>query len=77
MQKQMRLILDNRRSVEVVKRNMLELLSRPQIDDAMQFFASQRVTPEQVSGGLTTPEKRTRRRRFRSDPLPEDPAAPD
>ncbi len=77
MQKQMKLILDKRRSVEVVKRDMLDLLSRPQIEDAMQFFAGQRVAPEQVSGGLTTPDKRTRRRRFRSDPLPEDPAAPD
>ncbi len=77
MQKQMKLILDKRRSVEVTKRGMLGLLSHSQIDDAMHFFAAQRVAPEQVSGGLTAPEKRTRRRRFRSDPLPDDPAAPD
>lgn len=77
MQKQMKLILGQRRSVEVAKRNMLDLLSPQQIDDAMHFFASQRVTPEQVSGGLTTPDKRTRRRRFRTDQLPEDPAAAD
>lgn len=77
MQKQMKLILGQRRSVEVTKRSMLDLLTPQQIDDAMHFFASQRVTPEQVSGGLTTPDKRTRRRRFRNDPLPEDPAAPD
>lgn len=77
MQKQMKLILGQRRSVEVTKRSMLDLLTPQQIDDAMHFFASQRVTPDQVSGGLTTPEKRTRRRRFRNDPLAEDPAAPD
>jgi sulfide dehydrogenase cytochrome subunit len=76
MQKQMKLILDKRRSVEVTKLGMLGLLSGPQIEDAMQFFAGQRVAPEQVSGGLTTPEKRKRRRRFRDDPLPY-PAAPD
>lgn len=77
MQKQMKLILDNRRSVEVVKRGMLELVSRPQIDDAIQFFAGQRVSPEQVSGGLATPERRSRRRRFRADPVPETPGASD
>jgi cytochrome c553 len=69
MQKQMALILGQRRSVEVTKRGMLDLLSPQQIDDAMHFFASQQVSPDQVAGGLTTTEKRTRRRRFRSEPL--------
>lgn len=69
MQKQMALILGQRRSVEVTKRGMLDLLSPQQIDDAMHFFASQQVSPDQVAGGLTTTEKRTRRRRFRTEPL--------
>lgn len=77
MQKQMKLILGQRRGVEVAKRSLLDLLTPQQIDDAMHFLASQRVAPDQVSGGLTTPEKRTRQRRFRNDPLPEDPGAPD
>ncbi len=72
MQKQMALILGQRRSVEVTKRGMLDLLSPQQIDDAMHFFASQQVSPDQVAGGLTTTEKRTRRRRFRSEPLADE-----
>lgn len=76
MQKQMKLILDDRRSVEVVKRGMLDLLSRPQIDDAILFFAGQRVAPEQVASGVNASDKRTRRRRFRSEPLPEEEPAP-
>lgn len=71
MRKQMGLILDKRRSVEVSKQGMLELLTRPQIDDALQFFAGQQVSPDQVAGGLTTTAKRTRRTRFRTDPKPD------
>ena len=50
---------------------MLELLTRPQIDDALQFFAGQQVSPDHVAGGLTTTAKRTRRTRFRTDPKPD------
>lgn len=67
MLKEMRLILDKRRRVEIIKHEMLELVSRQQIDDAIHFFASQRVTPEQVSNTATSPGKRTKRSRFRND----------
>ncbi len=68
MLKEMKLILDKRRRVEIIKHEMLELVSRQQIDDAIHFFASQRVVPEEVGNSVTTPGKRTRRTRFRTDP---------
>lgn len=40
LQNQMKLILDRRRSVDVTKLGMLNLLTRAQIDDAIVFFAS-------------------------------------
>jgi cytochrome c553 len=67
MLKEMKLIQDKRRRVESIKQSMLELVSRQQIDDAVHFFASQRVTPEQVSNTATSPGKRTKRSRFRND----------
>jgi cytochrome c553 len=67
MLKEMKLIMDKRRQVELIKQGMLELASRPQIEDAIHFFAGQRVTPDQVSNNVTTPAKRTKRRHFRTD----------
>lgn len=73
MLKEIKLVLDKRRRVELIKHDMLELASRPQIEDAIHFFAGQRVTPDQVSNSLTTPGKRTKRNRFRTE-VPADAA---
>jgi cytochrome c553 len=70
MLKEMRLILDKRRRVEIIKHEMLELVSRQQIDDAIHFFAAQRVAPGDVGNSVTTPGKRTKRNRFRTDLAP-------
>jgi len=74
MLKEMKLILDKRRRVEIIKHDMLELVSRPQIEDAIHFFAGQRVSPEQVSNTTRDPGKRTRHSRFRTDPPADDAA---
>lgn len=68
MRRQMQLILDRRRSVEITKQGMLALLSPAQIDDAIHFFASRQVLPDQVGSGVTGEGKPSRRRRFRSEP---------
>lgn len=73
MLKEIKLIVDKRRRVELIKHDMLELASRPQIEDAIHFFAGQRVAPDQVSNSLTTPGKRTKRNRFRTE-VPADAA---
>ena len=73
MLKEIKLVLDKRRRVELIKHDMLELASRPQIEDAIHFFAGQHVTPDQVSNSLTTPGKRTKRNRFRTE-VPADAA---
>jgi cytochrome c553 len=67
MLKEIKLILDKRRSVELIKSGMLELASRQQIEDAVHFFAGQRVAPDQVKNSITTPAKRSKRSRFRTD----------
>lgn len=67
MLKEMKLILDKRRRVEIIKHEMLELVSRPQIEDAIHFFAGQRVAPDQVSNTATHPGKRTKHGRFRTE----------
>jgi cytochrome c553 len=67
MLKEIKLILDKRRRVELLKHEMLELVARPQIDDAVHFFAGQRVAPDQVSNSVTSPDKHTKRTRFRTD----------
>lgn len=67
MLKEIKLIQDKRRRVETLKQSMLELVSRQQIDDAIHFFAGQRVTPEQVSSTATSPGKRSKHSRFRTD----------
>ncbi len=67
MLKEIKLILDKRRRVEIIKHEMLELVSRPQIEDAIHFFAGQRVTPDQVSNTATHPNKRTKHGRFRTE----------
>lgn len=73
MLKGIKLILDKRRRVEIIKHEMLELVAREQIEDAIHFFASQRVAPDQVSNTATHPDKRTRHGRFRTE-LQEKPA---
>lgn len=73
MLKEIKLILDKRRRVEIIKHEMLELVSRPQIEDAIHFFAGQRVAPDQVSNTATHPGKRTKHGRFRTE-LQEKPA---
>ena len=73
MLKEIKLILDKRRRVELIKHDMLELASRQQIEDAIHFFASQRVAPDQVSNSVTSPGKRTKRNRFRTE-VPADAA---
>ena len=67
MLKEIKLILDKRRRVEIIKHEMLELVSRPQIEDAIHFFAGQRVAPDQVSNTATHPGKRTKHGRFRAE----------
>ena len=67
MLKEIKLILDKRRRVELIKHDMLALASRPQIEDAIHFFASQRVAPDQVSNTVTSPGKPTKRSHFRTD----------
>ena len=73
MLKEIKLIVDKRRRVELIKHDMLALASRPQIEDAIHFFASQRVAPDQVSNSVTSPGKRTKRNRFRTE-VPADAA---
>ena len=70
MLKEMKLIQDKRRRVEIIKHEMLDLVSRPQIEDAIHFFAGQRVAPEQVSNTARDPGKRNKHSRFRTDPPP-------
>jgi len=72
MLKEIKLILDKRRSVDLIKHDMLELASRPQIEDAIHFFAGQRVAPDQVSNTAKNPDKRIKRTRFRTDVLPDE-----
>jgi cytochrome c553 len=67
MLKEMKLIMEKRRRVESIKFGMLELVSQQQIDDAIHFFAGQRVAPDQVSNTATSPGKRTKRSHFRTD----------
>lgn len=67
MLKEIKLILDKRRRVEIIKHEMLELVSRPQIEDAIHFFASQRVAPDQVNNTAANPNKRTKHGRFRTE----------
>lgn len=63
----MGLILDGTRSVYAIKRDMISLANREQLDDAIHFFASQKVTPDQVTTVRASPEdKRSRRSRFRT-----------
>lgn len=63
----MGLILDGQRRVYAIKRDLISLASREQIDDAIHFFASQKVTPDQVTTALNTSnEKRSRRSRFKT-----------
>ena len=73
MLKEIKLIVDKRRRVELIKHDMLDLASRQQIEDAIHFFASQRVAPDQVSNSVTSPGKRTKRNRFRTE-VPADAA---
>ena len=73
MLKDIKLIVDKRRRVELIKHDMLDLASRQQIEDAIHFFASQRVAPDQVSNSVTSPGKRTKRNRFRTE-VPADAA---
>lgn len=73
MLKEMKLILDKRRRVELIKHDMLELASRPQIEDAIHFFAGQRVLPDQVSNTARDPGKRAKHSRFRTE-VPADAA---
>ena len=58
----MGLILDGKRSVYAIKRDLISLASREQIDDAIHFFASQKVTPEQVKTALNVSNERRSRR---------------
>lgn len=63
----MGLILDGQRRVYAIKRDLISLASREQIDDAIHFFASQKVTPDQVTTALnSSDEKRSRRSRFKT-----------
>lgn len=59
-------ILSGTRRVDAIKRDMLSLATRPQIDDAIHFFAAQKVSPDQVQTAVSAPERKTRRQRFRS-----------
>jgi sulfide dehydrogenase cytochrome subunit len=63
----MGLILDGQRRVYAIKRDLISLASREQIDDAIHFFASQKVAPDQVTTALnSSDEKRSRRSRFKT-----------
>lgn len=68
MLRTIRIILDGKRRVDAIKRDMLTLAKRDQIDDAIHYFASQNVAPDQVTTALIgNTEKRTRRNRFRTN----------
>jgi cytochrome c553 len=66
MLREMGYILDSKRRVDAIKRDMLALATRGQIDDAIHFFASRKVAPGEVTTALSG-EKRTRRTRFKSN----------
>lgn len=66
MLREMSHILGGKRRVDAIKRDMLSLVRREQIDDAIHFFASRKVAPGDVTTALTG-EKRTRRSRFKSN----------
>jgi cytochrome c553 len=66
MLREMGHILEGKRRVDAIKRDMLSLARREQIDDAIHFFASRKVAPGEVTTALTG-EKRTRRSRFKSN----------
>lgn len=60
-------ILAGQRRVDAIKRDMLSLVGRDQIDDAIHFFASRTVAPDEVSTALNaTKDRRSRRNRFRT-----------
>lgn len=58
-------ILSGRKSVDIIKTEMLGLASAEKIDQAIHFFASQEVEPSQVS---TNVNSRHKRRRFKTSP---------
>ena len=63
----MGLILDGKRRVYAIKRDLIALASREQIEDAIHFFASQKVTPDQVTTALNSSnEKRSRRSKIKT-----------
>lgn len=66
MIKEVDLIINGKRDADIMKRGMLGLVSREQIEDAIHFFASQQVSPDQVKNTVVQPDKRSRRNRFKN-----------
>lgn len=54
-------ILSRKREVEIIKIGSLAQVSRSQIEDAIHFFAGQRVSPEQVKTYLNDPARKAKR----------------
>lgn len=56
-------ILSRKRSVEVLKSGALAAVPRKDMEDAIHFFASQEVSPEQVKNNVNVPSRGSRRNR--------------
>lgn len=61
-------ILDGQRRVDAIKRDLLQLATRDRIDDAIHYFASRPVRPDEVKTARYGGDRRTRRNRFRTGP---------
>lgn len=55
-------ILSRNRSVDIMKREMLALVSPDKVDDAIHFFAAQEVTPSDVVTAINQTARHKRRR---------------
>lgn len=62
MRNTMRNILSRGRAVDIMKREMLALVSPEKVDDAIHFFASQVISPGEVSTAIRMASKQKRRR---------------
>lgn len=56
-------IVSGRRNVEITKRGLIATLARADLEDAVHYFASQQVTPDQVSTSRIKPNRRLKRAR--------------
>jgi cytochrome c553 len=63
MLRQLDLIMDHQRHVDLIKRGMLERVTREELEDALHYFAGQQVAPDEVVTSRIRAAERKKRRR--------------